>query len=59
MLRARMQWKSGVIAHPSRKVKTTKGLSRNDLCALCFLFVHPPVIIPGESEGKEEPIFIK
>jgi len=29
------------------------------LCALCFLFVHPLVFIPGGSKGKEEPISIK
>jgi len=39
--------KNGVFSHPSQKVKTAKGLSRNDLCALCFLFVHPLVSIPG------------
>jgi len=29
------------------------------LCALCLLFVHPFVFIPGGSKGKEESIFIK
>ncbi|KPK92345.1 MAG: hypothetical protein AMJ94_05230 [Deltaproteobacteria bacterium SM23_61] len=36
-----------------------QGLSRNDLCALCFLFVHPLVSIPGGSKGKEESISMK
>jgi hypothetical protein len=40
-------------------VKNTKGLSKDDLCALCFLFVHPLVFIPEGSKGKEESIFIK
>jgi hypothetical protein len=51
--------KSGALSHPSRKVKTAKGLSRNDLCALCFLFVHPLVSIPGRPKGKEGSISIK
>jgi hypothetical protein len=34
-------------------------LSRNDLCALCFLFVHPLVSIPGGSKGKEGSILKK
>ena len=50
---------SGSLSHPSRKVKRAKGLSRNDLCALCFLFVHPLVSIPGRPEGKEGSISIK
>jgi hypothetical protein len=29
------------------------------LCALCLLFVHPLVFIPGGSKGKEESIPIK
>jgi len=29
------------------------------LCALCFLFVHALVSIPGGSKGKEESIFIE
>ena len=33
-----------------------KGLSRNDLCALCLLFVHPLVFIPGGSKRQEESI---
>jgi hypothetical protein len=36
-----------------------EGLSTNDLCALCLLFVHPLVFIPGGSKGKGEPILIK
>jgi len=51
--------KSGPLSHPSRKVKTVKGLSRNDLCALCFLSVHPLASIPGGSKGKEESISIE
>jgi hypothetical protein len=51
--------KNGPLSHPSRKVKMAKGLSRNDLCALCLLFVHPLVFIPGGSKGKEESIPIK
>jgi hypothetical protein len=47
--------KSGPLFRPSRKVKTAKGLSRNDLCVLCVLFVHPLVFIPGRSKAKEEP----
>jgi hypothetical protein len=46
---------SGPLSHPSRKVKTAKGLSRKVLCALCLLFVHPFVSIPGRPKGKEEP----
>jgi hypothetical protein len=51
--------KSGPLFRPSRKVKTAEGLSRNDLCVLCLLFVHPLVLIPEGSKGKEEPIFKK
>jgi hypothetical protein len=51
--------KSGALSHPSRKVKTRKDLSRNDLCVLCFLFVHPLVSIPGRPKGKEGSISIK
>jgi len=36
-----------------------KRLSRTALCALCFLFVHPLVSIPGRSKGKEGSISIK
>jgi|GEM_PF-2864041 len=43
----------------SRKVKTAKGLSRNDLCALRLLLVHPLVFIPGGSKSKAESISIK
>jgi hypothetical protein len=46
--------KSGPLSHPSRKVKMAKGLSRNDLCALRLLFVHPLFFIPGGSKGEEE-----
>jgi len=30
-----------------------------DLGALCLLYVHPLVFIPGDSKGKEEAISIK
>ena len=36
-----------------------KGLSSNDLCALCLLFVHPLVFMPGGSKGKEKSISIE
>jgi len=29
------------------------------LCALCLLFVHPLVFIPGGSKGKEESVSIQ
>jgi hypothetical protein len=45
--------KSAPLSHPSRKVKTAKGLSRNDLCALCLLFVHSLVFIPGGSRESK------
>jgi hypothetical protein len=51
--------KSGPLSHPCRKVKTAKGLSRNDLCALCLLFVHPLAFNPGGSKGKVEFLSIK
>ena len=51
--------KSGPLCHPSRKVKTAEEFSRNDLCALRPLFVHPLVFIPGGSKGKEESISIQ
>jgi hypothetical protein len=54
-----MQGEKRRFFYPSRKVKTAKGLSRNDLCVLCFLFVHPLVFIPGGSKGKEGSISIK
>jgi hypothetical protein len=59
MLNARMQGGRRPLFHPSRKVKTGKGLSRSNLCALCLLSIHPPVLIPGGWKGKEESIFIK
>jgi len=34
-------------------VKTAKGLSGNDLCALCFLFVHSLVFIPQGFREKK------
>jgi len=55
----RCKGKSGPLSHPSRKAKMAKGLSRNDLCALCLLFVHPLVFNPGGSKGKEESLSIK
>jgi len=44
---------------PFPEGQNSQRLSRNDLCALCFLFVHPLVSIPGGSKGKEEAILIK
>jgi hypothetical protein len=41
------------------KVRTAKELSRNDLCALRLLFVHPLVFNPGGSKGKEESLSIE
>ena len=58
-LRPGCRRKSGPISNAPRKVKNTKGLSKDDLCALCFLFVHPLAFIPGGSKGKEESISIK
>jgi hypothetical protein len=51
--------KSGPLSRPSRKVNTAKGLSRNALCVLCFLFVHPLAFVPEGSKGKEESISIE
>jgi len=51
--------KSSPLSHPSRKVKTGKGPSRKDLCALRLLFVHPLIFIPEGSKRKEESISIK
>jgi hypothetical protein len=51
--------KSGPIFNVSRKAKTVKGLPRNALCALCLLFAHPLVFIPGGSKGKGESIFYR
>jgi hypothetical protein len=59
MLRLRMQVGNGPLSLPSRKVNTAKGLSGNDLCALCPLFVHPLVFNPRGLKGKEESISIK
>jgi len=44
---------------PCPEGQNYQGLSRNDLCVLCFLFVHPLVLIPGGSKDKEEFISIK
>jgi len=41
------------MANDSLKDKTAKGLSGNDLCALCFLFGHPLVFIRGGSREKK------
>ena len=51
--------KSGSPSHPSREVNTAEGLSRNDLCVLCLLFVPPLIFNPRGSKGKEESISIK
>jgi hypothetical protein len=39
--------KSGPISNASRKDKTAKELSGNDLCALCFLLCHLLVFVSG------------
>ncbi|KPK91266.1 MAG: hypothetical protein AMJ94_07615, partial [Deltaproteobacteria bacterium SM23_61] len=51
--------KAALFSFPSRKIKMAKGFSGNDLCALCFLFVHPLVSIPARPKGKEEPMSVK
>jgi hypothetical protein len=51
--------KSALISNASRKARTFKGLPWDNLCVLCFLFVHPLVSIPGRWKGKEGSIFIK
>ncbi|MCX5917389.1 MAG: hypothetical protein NTX30_12020 [Deltaproteobacteria bacterium] len=45
--------KSGPISDASRMDKTAKGLSGNDLCALCFLFGHLLVSIIGAYRGRK------
>jgi hypothetical protein len=40
--------KSRVIFNTSRKAKTAKGLSNNDLCALCFLLSDLLFFTSGE-----------
>jgi len=59
MLNARMQGEKRPSFPPFRKINTARGLSRNDLCALCLLFVHPLVFITVGSKRKEESISIK
>jgi hypothetical protein len=44
---------------PFPEGQNSQRLSRNDLCALRFLFVHPLVSIPEGSKGKEEALSIK
>jgi hypothetical protein len=44
---------------PIFQLFTDSGIPISFLCALCFLFVHPLVSIPGGSKGKEESISIK
>jgi len=44
---------------PFPEGQNIQGRSRNDLCALRFLFVHPLVSIPEGSKGKEEALSIK
>jgi hypothetical protein len=51
--------RNGPFSNTSREARTPKGLSRNDLCPLCFLFVHPLVSITGRPKGKEESISIE
>jgi hypothetical protein len=59
MLSARMHGEKRPSFPPFPEGQYGQGLSRNDLCALCLLFVHPLVFIPGGSKGKEESISIK
>jgi hypothetical protein len=54
-----MQEEKRPISNPPRKVKNTKAFFKDDLCALCFLFVHPLVFNPGGSKGKEKSISIR
>jgi hypothetical protein len=58
-LKARMQGEKGPSFSPCPEGQNYQWLSRNDLCALCFLFVHPLVWIPGGSKGKEKSVSIK
>jgi hypothetical protein len=58
-LRSGCKGEAPLLSHLSRKDNTAKGLSGNDLCAFCFLFVHPLVSIPGRPKGKEEFISIQ
>jgi len=44
--------KSGPFPHPSRKVKTAKGHSRNDLCALCLLIRSSSCLHPRRIERQ-------
>jgi len=48
--------KSSPLSHPSRKINTAHGLSRN---ALCLLFVHPLLFNSGGLKRKEEYICIE
>jgi hypothetical protein len=59
MLNARMQREKRPSFSPFPEGQNGQGLSRNDLCALCFLFVHPLVSIPQRPKGKEGSISIK
>jgi hypothetical protein len=45
--------KNGSLYDPSRKHKTPKGSSSKDLCALCFLFVHPLAFIRRGSRKRK------
>jgi len=54
MLSARMQDEKRSFFPPFPEAQNRQGTSRNDLCALCLLFVHPLVSIPMGSKGKEE-----
>jgi len=60
MLEARMQGEKRPSFPPFPEGQYgPEGLSRNDLCALCLLFVHPLAFNPGGSKGKEESLSIK
>jgi hypothetical protein len=59
MLKARMSAEAALFPTLAGRSIRPRGVSENDLCALCLLFVHPLVFIPGGWKGKERPIFIK
>jgi hypothetical protein len=56
---AKMQGEKRPFFSPCPEGQNCQGLSRKDLCALCFLFVHPLVSTFGGWKGKEESISIK
>jgi len=56
MLSAAMQGEKWPAFPPFPQSQNGQGAFQDDLCALCFLFLHPLVFIPGGSKGKEESI---